>query len=137
MPVFLSRYPEPRKVSTNPRCCPYTKGSPCEGQAPQSSNSIESRRPSPRASGVPLLAPLGCFPSSPLSSFRSKRRGARSLRYMVAVVTQTRLSQTHKTLAPLATILQWLTQEPRGLVGFSKLTQLTRNHLEQVHKRSN
>jgi hypothetical protein len=40
------------KVSTNPRWCPYAKGSPCEGQAPRSSNSVESRRPSPRASGA-------------------------------------------------------------------------------------
>jgi hypothetical protein len=39
----LPRYPEPRKVPTNPRWCPYTKRSPCEGQAPRSSNSIESR----------------------------------------------------------------------------------------------
>jgi hypothetical protein len=67
--VFLPRYPEPRKVPTNPRWCPYTKGSPREGQAPWSSNSLESHRPSPRASGAPLSAPLGCSPPSPLSSF--------------------------------------------------------------------
>jgi hypothetical protein len=56
---ILLRYSEPRKVLTNPRWCPYAKGSPREGQAPGSSNSIESRGPSPRASGAPLLAPLG------------------------------------------------------------------------------
>jgi hypothetical protein len=56
----------------NPRWCPYAKGSPREGQAPRSSNSVESREPSPRASGAPLPAPLGCSPSSPLSSFRLK-----------------------------------------------------------------
>jgi hypothetical protein len=31
MPLFLLRYLEPRKVPTNPRWCPYTKGSPREG----------------------------------------------------------------------------------------------------------
>jgi hypothetical protein len=71
-PVFLLRYPEPRKVPTNPCWCPYAKGSPHEGQAPRSSNSIESRGPSPRSSGAPLLAPLGRSLPSPLSSFRWK-----------------------------------------------------------------
>jgi hypothetical protein len=52
-------------------------------------------------------------------------------------VTQTQLSRFRKTLTPLDTILQWLTQEPTGFVGFSKLTQLTRDNLEQAHKRSN
>jgi hypothetical protein len=99
-PVFLTRYPEPRKVLTNPRWCPYAKGSPREGQAPRSSNFVESREPFPRASGALLLAPLGCSPPSPLSSFRPKRRGPRSLQYMVAAVTQTRLSRSRKTLAP-------------------------------------
>jgi hypothetical protein len=69
--IFL-RYPEPRKVPTNRLWCPYAKGSPREGQAPRSSNSVESRRPSPRASGAPLPAPLGCSPPSPLSSFQPK-----------------------------------------------------------------
>jgi hypothetical protein len=70
--IFLPRYPEPRKVPTNTRWCPYAKGSPCEGQAPRSSNSVESRGPSPRASGAPLAAPLRRSLSSPLSSFRPK-----------------------------------------------------------------
>ena len=61
-----------RKVLTDPRWCPYTKGSPCEGQAPRSSNSVESHRPSPRASGAPLPAPLGRSLPSPLSSIRLK-----------------------------------------------------------------
>jgi hypothetical protein len=69
---ILPRYPELRKVPTNPRWCPYAKGSPREGQAPRSSNSVGSRGPSPRASGAPLLAPLGRSPLSPLSSFRAK-----------------------------------------------------------------
>jgi hypothetical protein len=51
---------------------PTQKGSPREGQAPWSSNSIENREPSPLASGDPLLAPLGRSPPSPLSSFRPK-----------------------------------------------------------------
>jgi hypothetical protein len=135
-PVFLPRYPEPRKVPINPHWCPYAKGSPREGQAPRSSNSIESRGPSPHASGAPLPAPLGRSPPSPLSSFRPKRRGPRSLRYTVAVVTQTRLSRSRKTLAPLGTITTTRTRA-EGLCGLSKLTQLTRVHLEQALKRSN
>jgi hypothetical protein len=135
-PVFLPRYPEPRKVPTNPRWCPYAKGSPREGQAPWSSNSVESRGPSPRASGAPLSAPLGRSPPSPLSSFRPKRRGPRSLRCTVAAVTQTRLSQSRKTLAPLGTIIT-AHARAEGLCGFTKLTQLTRVHLEQALERSN
>jgi hypothetical protein len=112
-PVFLPRYLEPRKVPTNPRWCPYAKGSPREGQAPRSSNSVESRGPSPRASGAPLLAPLGRSPPSPLSSFRSKRRGPRSLWYTVAAVTQ-RGCHGLARLLPHSVQLQRLTQEPRG-----------------------
>jgi hypothetical protein len=65
-----------------------------------------------------------------------KRRGPRSLRYTVAAVTQTRLSHSRKTLAPLGTIT---TARARAeeLCGFSKLTQLTRIHLEQALMRSN
>jgi hypothetical protein len=135
-PVFLLRYPEPRKVPTNPRWCPYAKGSPREGQAPWSSNSVESRGPSPHASGAPLPAPLGRSLPSPLSSFRSKRRGTRSLSYTVTVVTQTRLSRSRKTLAPLGTITTARARAER-LCGFTKLTQLTRVHLEQALMRSN
>jgi hypothetical protein len=127
-PVFLPRYPEPRKVPTNPCWFPYAKGSSREGQAPRSSNSVESSGPSPHASGPTLAATL--------IRFRLKRRGPRSYRYTVASVTQTRLSQSRKTLAHLVQ-LQRLTQESRGFVGFSKLTQLTRIHLEQAYKRSN
>jgi hypothetical protein len=106
MSIFLTRYLEPRKVPTNPRWCPYAKGSLRERQAPRSSNSIESRGPSPRASSALLPAPLERSPPSTLSSLWSKRHGPRSLRYTVAVVTQTRLSRSRKTLAPLGTILQ-------------------------------
>jgi hypothetical protein len=134
--VFLPRYPEPRKVPTNPCWCPYAKGSPREGQAPLSSNSVESRGPSPRASGAPLPAPLRRSPLSPLSSFRPKRRGPRSLRYTVAAVTQTRLSRTRNTLAQLSTITTTHARA-EGLCGFTKLTQLTRVHLKLALKRSN
>jgi hypothetical protein len=126
------RYQEPRNVQTNPRWCPYAKGSPCEGQAPRSSNSEESHKPSPHTSGAPLPAPLGRSPLSPLSSFRPKRYGPRSLRYTVAAVTQTRLPQSRKILAPFGTTLQRLTQEMRIMVGFSYLTQLTSITLEQA-----
>jgi hypothetical protein len=73
-PIFLLRYLEPCKVLTNPRWCPYTKGSPRERQAPWTGNSINGHRPSPHASGAPLLAPLGTSLSSSLSSFWLKRR---------------------------------------------------------------
>jgi hypothetical protein len=136
MPVFLPRYPEPRKVPTDPRLCPYIKGSPHEGQAPRLSNSVESRGPSPHASGAPLPAPLGRSLPSPLSSFQPKHRGPRSLRYTLATVTQTRLSRYRKTLAPLGTITTTHARA-EGLCGFIKLTQLTRVHLEQALKRSN
>ena len=129
--VFLPRYSEPRKVPTNPRWWPYVKGSPREGQAPRSSNSIESRGPSPHASGAPLPAPLGRSPPSPLSSFRPKCRGPRSLLYTVAAMTQTRFSQSCKTLTPLGTIIRTHARA-EGLCGLSKLTQLTRVHLKQA-----
>jgi hypothetical protein len=135
-PVFLPRDLEPHKVPTNPRWCPYAKGSPREGQAPQLCISIEGRGPSPRTSGAPLSAPLGRSPLSPLSSFRPKRRGPRSLRYTVAIMTQTRLSRSRKTISPLG-IITTTRARADELCGFSKLTQLTRIHLEQAHKRSN
>jgi hypothetical protein len=136
MPVFLLRYPKPCKVPTNPRWCPYAKGSPREGQAPRSSNSVESHGPSPHASGAPHPASLRHSPQSPLTSFRQKRRGPHSPRYMVVVVTQTRLSRSRKTLAPLGTITM-ANARAEGLCVFSKLTQLTRVHLEQALNRSN
>jgi hypothetical protein len=48
-------------------------------------------------------------------------------------VTQTRLSRSRKTLVPLGTITTAHTRAD-GLYGFSKLTQLTRIHLEQALK---
>jgi hypothetical protein len=135
-PVFLPRYPEPHKVPTNPRWCPYAKGSPREGQSPQSSNSVESRGPSPRASGAPLPAPLGCSPPSPLIELPAETPHALFPPYTVAAVTQTRLSRSRKTLAPLGTITT-AHARAEGLCGFTKLTQLTRVHLEQALERSN
>jgi hypothetical protein len=134
--VFLPRYPEPRKVPTNPRWCLYAKGSPREGQAPRSSNSIESRGPSPRASGASLLAPLGRSPPSPLSSFRSKMPRASfppvhgGGRDTNAVVTVSQDS------CPTGTITTARVRA-KGLCGLSKLTQLTRIHLVQALERSN
>jgi hypothetical protein len=55
---------------------------------------------------------------------------------MVAAVTQTRLSRSRKTLAPLGTITT-AHARAEGLCGFTKLTQLTRVHLEQALERSN
>jgi hypothetical protein len=85
--VFLPRHPEPHKVLTNPRWYPYTKGSPREGQASRSSNSVQSRRPSPRACGAPLPNPPRRSPPSLLSSFWPKHRGPRSLWHTVVAVT--------------------------------------------------
>jgi hypothetical protein len=67
--VVLSRYQEKCKVVTNSCWCPYTKGSPCEGQAPRTGNFVDSHNPSPCASGAPLLASLGRSLPSSLSSF--------------------------------------------------------------------
>jgi hypothetical protein len=136
IPIFLARYPEPRKVWNNPRWCPYAKGSPRKGQTPRKSNSVGSHEPSPHASCAPLPAPLKQSPSSPLSSFRPKRRGPHSLRSTLVVMTQTRLSRSCKTLASFGTIIMAHTIAEE-FCGFSKFTQLTRNNLEQAHKRSN
>jgi hypothetical protein len=65
-----------------------------------------------------------------------KRRGPRSLRYTVVAVTETRLSWSRSTLAPLGTITTTHVRA-EGLCGSSKLTQLTRIHLEQALERSN
>jgi hypothetical protein len=75
MLIFLPRYPEPHKVLTNSRWCPYTKRSPRKGQASRSSNSVGSHELSPCASGAPLPTPLERSPPSPLSSFWPKHRG--------------------------------------------------------------
>ena len=135
-PVFLPWYPEPRKVPTNPRWCPYAKGSPREGQAPRSSNSVESHGPSPRASGAPLLAPLGHSPMSPLSSFRPKtprasfppvHGGGRDTNTVVTVSQDSRPTRYN----------YYGSRKSGGIGGLYKLTQLTRIHLEQALKRSN
>jgi hypothetical protein len=135
-PVFLPRYPEPRKVPTNPRWCPYAKGSPREGQAPRSSNFVESRGPSPCASGAPLLAPLGRSPLSPLSSFQLKTSwasfppvhgGERDTNVVVTVSHDSRPTRYNF----------YGSRKSRGVGGLSKLTQQTRIHLEQALERSN
>jgi hypothetical protein len=135
-PVFVPRYPKPRNVLTNPRWCPYAKGSPRKGQAPRSSNSVKSRGPSPRASGAPLPAPLGRSPSSPLSSFRLKtprasfpliHGGSHDTNAVVTVSQDSRPTQYNYNGS----------RKSRGVAGFSKLTQLTRIHLEKALERSN
>jgi hypothetical protein len=135
-PLFLLRYPEPRKVPTNPRWCPYAKGSPREGQAPRSSSSVQSRGPSPRVSGASLPAPLGRSPPSPLSSFRLKTSRASFPSVhggghdTNAVVT---ISQDSRPLGTITTARA----RAKGLCGFSKLSRLTRIHLQQALKWSN
>jgi hypothetical protein len=100
--VFLPRYLEPHKVPTNPRWCPYAKGSPREGQAPRSSNSVESHGPSPRASG------------------------GHDTNAVVTVSQDSRPTQYNNGSC-----------KSRRVGGLSKLTQLTRIHLEQALERSN
>jgi hypothetical protein len=116
--------------------CPYAKESPREGQAPWLSNSVESHEPSPRASGAPLWLLSDAPRHLHYRASGRKQRVPRSLRYTMVAMTQTRLSQSRKTLAPLGTIT---TDRARveGLCVFSKLTPLTRIHLEQALKRSN
>jgi hypothetical protein len=118
--VFLPRYSEPRKVSTNPRWCHYAKGFPREGQAPWSSNSVESRGPSPLASGAPLQAPLGRSLLSPLSSFWLKHCSFPPVhdgdRETNSVVTISRDSR------PPSVQLQRLVQELRGCAIFLNST---------------
>jgi hypothetical protein len=117
-PVFLPRYPEPRKVPTNPRWCPYAKGSPHEGQAPRSSNSIESHGPSSRASGAPLPAPLGRSPTSPLSSFQSKTSWASFPLVNCGGRDTNSIVTVSQDSCPHSIQLQRLTQELRGCVVF-------------------
>jgi hypothetical protein len=135
-PVFLPRYSEPHKVSINPRWCPYAKGSPREGQEPRSSNSVESRGPSPCASGASLPALLGRSPPSPLSSFRPKTSrasfppvhgGGRDINAVVTV-SQDTLPTRYNFYG---------SRKSQGVGGLSKLTELTRIHLEQELEQSN
>jgi hypothetical protein len=135
-PVFLPRYPEPRKVPTNPRWCPSAKGIPHEGQAPRLSNSVESRGPSPRASGALLPAPLGRSPPSPLSSFRLKTPRA-SFPSVHGGGRDTNTVVTFSQGSGPTRYNYYGSHKSRGVGGLSKLTQLTRIHLEQALERSN
>jgi hypothetical protein len=135
-PVFLPRYPEPHKVPTNLRWCPYAKGSPHEGQSPRSSNFVESSGPSPRASGAPLSAPLGRSPSSPLSSFWPKTPRA-SFPLVHGGVRDTNTVVTVSQISRPTRYNYNGSHKSRGLCGLSKLTQLTRIHLEQALIQSN
>jgi hypothetical protein len=59
MLVFLLRYQEPCKVlTTNPRWCPYAKGSSHNGKHPIE-NSIDSYEPFTCGSGASLSGSLG------------------------------------------------------------------------------
>jgi hypothetical protein len=113
---FISRFGHTTKVPYFLVGAPTQKGSPRKGQAPRSSNSVESHGPSPRASGAPLPAPLGYSPPSPQSSFRLKCRGPCFLlvhgggRDTNTVVT---VSQDSR---PTWYNIQRLTQEPSGCV---------------------
>jgi hypothetical protein len=118
-PVFLPRYPEPRKVPTNPRWCPYTKGSPREGQTPRPSNSVESWGPSPHTGGAPLPSSLGRSLVSTIE-LPAKTSWPHSLWYMVAAVIQTQLSRSRKTLRPTRYNIATTHARAEGLCGFFK-----------------
>ena len=133
-PVFLPRYPEPRKVPTNPRWFPYAKGSPHEGQPPRSINSIESHGPSPRArcsaSGssrtLPVVSTIDVPAETPQASFPSVHGGGRDTNAVVTVSQDSRPTRYNNG-----------SRKSRWVGGLSKLTQLTRIHLEQALERSN
>jgi hypothetical protein len=130
--IFLPMYPKPRKVLTNPRWCPYAKGRPCEGQAPWTSNSAESHGPSPHTSGAPLPASSRTLPviftielpdETPRASFPPVHGGGRDTNSLIKVSQDSCSAQYNITTAH--------TRNDR-FCGFSKLTQLTRNHIEQA-----
>ena len=91
--IFLPGYPELRKVLTNPRWCPYTMGSPREGQASWSNNFVESRGPSPHASGaslsfprmLPVVSTIELPIKSPRASFPLVHGGGRTTNAVDAV----------------------------------------------------
>lgn len=59
-PVFLPRYQEAYKLLTNPRWS-FMQWKPTRGPSSLSGNSINSCRPSSRASGALFSASLGCL----------------------------------------------------------------------------
>jgi hypothetical protein len=134
--IFLPRYPKPLKVLTNPRWCPYAK----EAYARAKHHGRVTPYSAADLLHAQVVLRFWLLSDAPRRlHYRAsgrKRRGPRSLCYTVAVVTQTRLSRSRKTLAPLDTITM-ARARAEGLCGFSKLTQLTRIHLEQTLKRSN
>jgi hypothetical protein len=94
MPVFLPRYPKLHKFPINPRWCPYAMGSPCEGQAPWMSNSVESHGLSPRASGallpassrtLPIVFTIKILTETSLDSFPLIHDGGRDTNSIVTV----------------------------------------------------
>ena len=108
-------------------CWSPSQGIPCKGQAP-------SRVTPWIASGLPHAqvglrcafrqASPRCSPPSSLSSFRSKRRGPCSLRYMVAATPQTRLVRSRKTSSP--SDVQLVCSQARGARGMQ--TSLNTRH---------
>jgi hypothetical protein len=128
-----------RAANSRGRCCYFyrgiettqglvgtlRKGSSREGQVPRTSNSVENRGPSLRASGAPLPIPLGCSPLSSLSSFQPKRCGPHSLWYTVAAAPQASLIRSRKTMPT-----RYNYNGPRksqGICGLSNPTHTTRN----------
>jgi hypothetical protein len=105
---------------------PLHKGKPTWGPSTRTGNFIQSRMPSLHTSGAPLptfsrtLCRLHYWASGRnVTGMFPPVHGGCHTTITVGVVSQ--------DVAPLSTILQWLTQELRGLMGFSKLTHTTRN----------
>jgi hypothetical protein len=94
----VPRYPEPRKVLTNSRWCPYGKGSLREGQAQQSSNSLESRGSSPRkwcsapssSWTLPVVSTIELLAETSRASFPPVHDGGRDTNSVVAVSQESR-----------------------------------------------
>jgi hypothetical protein len=128
-PIFLPRYLESRKVSTSSRWCPYANGGPLEGQAPRSRAFSTCKWCSASGSSrtLPAVSTIELAAETPWASFPRVHGGGRDTNAVVTVSqdsgpTQYNYNGSRKSL--------WVG-------GLSKLTQLTRIHLEQVLERSN
>jgi hypothetical protein len=136
MLIFLPRYPKPCKVPTNPRWCPYAKSMPCEGQA------LHLGRVTPRPMGllhVRVVLRFWLLSDTPHRlHYRASDQNATGLippvhggdrdTNSVVMVSQ----DFHPTRYNYNG-----SRKSRWLCVFSKLTQLTRIHLDQEHKQSN
>jgi hypothetical protein len=107
---------------------PVRKGKTTQGPSTRLSNLVESHWPSPHTSGALLLASSQALPTFFTIELPAKHRrppvhGGSNTTIVVGVVSQ--------DVAPLSTMAMARTRA-EGFVGFSNLTQSTRNNLEQA-----